>query len=348
MNTRLLIVPMLAALLASCSASSSPEGTNSSTGKGTDTAHTGRLALMAVLDFGNVSLGVASDTSVSITNAGKDSIRILRHTLANPYFTLLDTTAITLKAGASAALRYRFHPADTSSLNAIDSIITDGTPEAYALLLTGKGYHHSVPTGATIVPKPGSMFAFNIYQMDSMGVKVDGSDSPDTNVVIATGLTRFGKQNVSQISQFQPDAGATPDLFLNYESNGDISEWIASEQIDEGWTNAGWLSIPLSATSGSGPTELVLLDTVVNGVSVRYTRGYQSLGSEMLTLPAGTLATVKLQYHFNITRSTGYSASETQVAWYAPSLGMYVRSIHSPGQGRPDDVFELIDYKLIP
>ncbi|MDP4198106.1 MAG: hypothetical protein Q8922_01600 [Bacteroidota bacterium] len=347
MIERLTLISLIVVCFVGCSSSPTPTDPNSGSGAGN--GGKGTLTFVSTLDFGNIPPGNFADSTISLTNSGKDTIHILHHSLSNGRFLLFDTAAITLKPGASAVVRYRFQPIDTLAQSATDTIVTDGSPKTYLLTLKGRGYHHSVSTGPTTVPNAGSIFYYNIYEIDSSGVKLPGSDWPDTNTVRLTGLSRFGKNNVSDIIQAEKDINFIADDTVNYESNGDISEWLSSQEVSntEGWTYPCWQRIPVGASSGSSPIITVLLDTVVGGVHTQVTHSYQSFGSESITVPAGTFAAVKMQYVNSFVRSVGYNSSDTTMAWYAPSLGTYLRSVHPwRPNSRPGYVFELVDYKL--
>jgi hypothetical protein len=171
------------------------------------------------------------------------------------------------------------------------------------------------PTTSTVtVPKVGSTFVLYKYELDSTGAKISGTEKYDTVKVIASGITYQGKTNVNHFHSSQ-----NYEIFLNYESNGDISGYI--DHYGSPGYRSGWGTLPLV---GKGKNTIVTFDTTyANGSQERVTTSYTYTGEETVTLLNHDFRTQTLNFEESLQNG---AHGPIEKDWVSSELGYLVKS----------------------
>lgn len=200
------------------------------------------------------------------------------------------------------------------------------------LLVVGCGDDTPADPGQAAViwtrPNAGSTFTYDGYEIDSNGVKIDGSGGSYTDSVLATGVSARGVSNLVRMTFmgiFQ--------VLLDHRSNGDLA--MTAEEL--GPIQTPWTVFPIgrkgtivreawSESTGDSST----------GITTYYTPYTELtyLGAEQRVTPAGTFATHRVLMRTYDTTSAGDPYITNDTSWYAPSIGTYVR------QSRPADMVD--------
>lgn len=183
------------------------------------------------ISFGDVSSGTCKDTTIRYDNTTGKAVTITSFTLAGSGF---EWTGVALPAevaaGASLDLKLRFCPPSMDTAKTTLEIKGTGG-ETVTISLSGYS--------SEIAPKVGSQYIYKIYETDESGVKIDGTDDIQTDIITAINQTYEGKSKVYIVSEEGP---------LSYyakEDNGDISTYLSAAQGGPfGNLVSGWKRLP--------------------------------------------------------------------------------------------------------
>ncbi len=141
-----------------------------------------------------------------------------------------------------------------------------------------------------VVPNVGSTYTYETYSPDSLtGAPIDSTRDTFTFTVRQKGISRHGKTNVSLL-EIEVGEADIDSLYLNYESNGDLS-------IEVDTSNQGkWFTLPISSRE---PRSLVVYDHTYEykgyTLRTRHILNVSYLGNETRSVNGQVLSVVKLQ-----------------------------------------------------
>lgn len=177
----------------------------------------------------------------------------------------------------------------------------------------------NTPLLATHAAGTGSSFTYQSWEVDTAtGQPVSGSTRTATYHVIASGISQQGKTNVSQ---FVIDTDISHPLFVNYESNGDISVFVQSGGYP-GDKNV-WETIPIAS---KGSQSYTTFDSVYSD-GTRYTSAdnFTYGGQETVTLAGHTFNAVKIAVTQSLNPPPSYGTSPGETIWFAPETGWIIK-----------------------
>ncbi len=124
------------------------------------------------------------------------------------------------------------------------------------VFITGCSYNpgpNSVAPGKTMPGKAGSVYVYNNTPIDSNGHLLTDSAFMTVDSVAETGLTYNGRTNVTRFSIRNLKTGLITSSYINFESNGDISEYIGLSFLSFiGITYPDWATYPMQSHTSSG------------------------------------------------------------------------------------------------
>jgi hypothetical protein len=116
--------------------------------------------------------------------------------------------------------------------------------------------------GNTIPPKAGTVYIYNNTPIDTNGHPMPDSAYTTVDSIAATGTTYSTKTNVTQVSIRNLKTGLVTTSYVNYETNGDISEYVGGSFLAAlGITYPDWVTYPMQSHTNSGST---VADTTIN------------------------------------------------------------------------------------
>jgi len=197
-----------------------------------------------------------------------------------------------------------------------------------ATFLTSCSKNNPVSPGASawIDPKAGSSFTFDNYSTDTTtGLPVPGTRDTTVDTFLQSGISYMGKTNVSEIVQVGKFTRDT--VYLNYESNGDISEFIPS-----GNGSLKWFTIPSGSKTTS--TALIANDTTTYGsiiYSTKVTETFSYVDDETMSIKGQSVSVTKLQASIISSLTTtppGTTTTSTSASfgYFSPTLGYITKS----------------------
>jgi hypothetical protein len=190
------------------------------------------------------------------------------------------------------------------------------------LLVSSVGCSNSSgpPTSTFTVPKAGSTFIFYSYRIDTAGAIIANTEVSDTDIVIASGSTYQGRTNVNR---FHTNKGGS-DIFLNYETNGDISYY--EDNSGKPGTRSGWITIPLGR---KGKSSFISFDsTIESGLREQETASWTYTGDATVTFSNHDFHTQTFDTELDRLNGTH---DPIQNYWFAPEIGFYVKESQQPG-----------------
>ncbi len=210
----------------------------------------------------------------------------------------------------------------------------------------------STPTGTNTVtfvqPKTGSVFVYESYSTDTTTIlPIESTRDTARQTFLQTAMSYMGKTNVSKISNISTFFMDT--TYFNYESNNDVSAFIADTASGRWITFPYSSKTPLSFTAFEGTFDIFGVMTVVKSVA-----SFTYSSDATLTVKGSSIAVLKFKQDV-VTTSTagGVSTTDTQTGfvYVAPSLGYVVKTeqfpyITSSGNKASGQVQNLIDYTL--
>jgi hypothetical protein len=203
----------------------------------------------AAIRFGDVTVGECKDTLIRYDNTTGAPVILENVVLTGSAASMFELTGgplpRTIEAGGSIDLRVRYCPTALDSVAVLLTIAGTGG-ESVVIALSGKGIEAKVSG-----PTAGSSYTYNVYDTDAAGAKVPGTDATQVDVILETGITYEGKENVFVVSE----GGLLS--YYSLEDNGDISVYLDAAQSGPlGAVIAGWKRLPY----GSKKTNVVLLE----------------------------------------------------------------------------------------
>jgi len=107
--------------------------------------------------------------------------------------------------------------------------------------------------GQTVPPKTGSVYIYNNTPIDTNGHPMTDSAYTTIDSVTATGMTYNGKSNVTHISTRNLKTGLVSSSYINYEANGDVSEYVGLSFLSLlGITYPDWATYPMQSHASVG------------------------------------------------------------------------------------------------
>lgn len=192
-------------------------------------------------------------------------------------------------------------------------------------------------SGGNVVPKQGSTYTYNLYQTDSTGAKVPGTDTTIIASVTASGIAFHGETNVYQVE----DGGMTNSF--SSQSNGDMKFYPDSNGIAaalNGMANASVTSWLTFFTGSHIKGDLTFYDTTITqsitfqGVPVSLSFGITGTTGYLSqeTIQVGTTAFdcakvhVKIKIVINAVIISGTVLIDN-IFWYSPKLGYFAKEV---------------------
>lgn len=178
----------------------------------------------------------------------------------------------------------------------------------------------SPPAGTIVtIPKTGSIFVFDVHQVDTNDQEKPGSRTIDTVAFVQTGLSTGGRKDVKAIRYVR-----TGELqYLHYASNGDIS--YSYDQFDGIWPAWTWHTFPLGSKGKLGG---VTAENNQGGRTV-HTDTLIHMGTEEITVAGQALSCIKIREEVVAITYEGSDEIDRTVYqedyWFAPTLGFFVR-----------------------
>jgi len=215
------------------------------------------------------------------------------------------------------------------------------------VLYSGCAYNGAVVNntpGNTIPAKAGSTYIYNNTPIDTSGKLLTDSAYQSVDSVAATGMSFSGKTNVTQFTSRNLKTGIVTPSYINFEANGDISEFIGGSFLSVlGITLPNWVTYPIQTHVSSG---FKILDTsfsyplpVLGNVPIHI------IVVDSITYVNWDLFTLNNAYipEFNLKHRTNYSGAVriiieqplfnsdgiTTLA-FAPSIGYYTNKTTQP------------------
>jgi hypothetical protein len=195
-----------------------------------------------------------------------------------------------------------------------------------ALLLADCSDTAGPNAGGVFVPGVGSSYMLASYDVDRSGAKIAGSDDTSSITVAATGVTRFGRNDVVLLTT---DWGDTTEAI--YESNGDLS--ITSQHAIGGngvifTTPLIWTALPFGSKKGETTVMSYDSSATVAGVLHRLTltETVAYVGSEEVQVGSQKLSAQKVVQRVNWVHSEGASSDSVvyiDTLSFAPSIGFF-------------------------
>ncbi len=208
-------------------------------------------------------------------------------------------------------------------------------------------------TGGNLIPKTGTTYTYDLYQTDSTGAKVPGTDTTIIATVTASGIDYLGKHNVYQVND-----GGTTNSFAS-EQNGDLDfapDTATLAAALRGVVNTSLTNWFTFFTGSHVKGDLEVYDTTITmsvniqgvpanvTIEIKGTTGYITqeavqVGSESLDCSKVHL---KLKITYNAIIFSG-TITEDNVFWYSPKIGYFAKEttsnsgvslLHIPASGR--------------
>jgi hypothetical protein len=175
-------------------------------------------------------------------------------------------------------------------------------------------------TGSTVVPKVGSRFVFQTYEVDTHDIEKGGTRGFDTVTVVQSGLHSGGKSDVLAMRYSRTGELA----YYHYESNGDIA--VAYDSFDGIWPAWTWHTFPVGSHARIPG---VTADGLSGGDGVVHTDTLSFLADESVNVNGVQIACAKLREEIIAFSHTGGAIDSRTVYqedyWFAPSLGFFAR-----------------------
>ena len=195
-----------------------------------------------------------------------------------------------------------------------------------AFLVSCKSSNPVSPGSSFTQPKAGSSFTFDEYSTDTTtGLPIPGTRDTSVQTFVQTGMSYKGKINVSEVVSVTSSSRDT--FYLNFESNGDISEYEPGLSA-----NFNWFTIPI----GSKTTSLLISEdtTISFGGITEHTKSTVTISyvdDETMTVKGQSLSVTKLQLLAVSTQTvtppgTTTTTTDISFAYFAPSLGYLTKS----------------------
>lgn len=183
-------------------------------------------------------------------------------------------------------------------------------------------------------PKVGSAFSFTNTPFNKNRLPFPDSVIATNDLVLETGLIKFGKSNVTHILYTDQTNNIQADQYINYESDGDVSLFLDSPVFK-------WLTFPIKSRSSveeQTSVDFLLLDSVIGGIHIvasdnlgrRYIDpikdpNYPSLGGPQIAIDETTI----------ISRiGPGFTQNDTcEVQWFFDAGIGYFYNVHFRGFG---------------
>jgi len=220
-----------------------------------------------------------------------------------------------------------------------------------SLILAACSSNTTTPTTVTVVqPKTGSTFTQEEFRTDTTtGAPIPSTRETFTYTLSRTGISFFGKSNVSELTNVEPTDTST--IYFNYESNGDVSMFVHTSETD-----GEWLLLPISSKTTSTVT---VMDTTIDvfglQMKMKSTMTTSYAGTENFTVKGQAVSTMKIKNVIlsSVSFAGGNTESTSEASFYfAPSLG-YFTKMETPvfidpntGEKAEGSVSILIDYNL--
>jgi hypothetical protein len=190
---------------------------------------------------------------------------------------------------------------------------------------TGPDTGGDVNTDAIVAPKQGSTYTYAVYDTDSTGKKVSGTDRTEIYTVTSASLTLGGKSNVTMFvsNAAEPDTG-----YIHYETNGDVTIYQAEEEA--GVTTYSWITLPFVSRSTHNIT---LIDSTIddgfgNNGQIKFTSQTTGTGSEKITVGTeefkANRATWKIDATFPLL-GLSVTSTTTSTLSFVPKIGFWVK-----------------------
>ena len=206
-------------------------------------------------------------------------------------------------------------------------------------------------TVTVVQPKAGSTFTHEEYDIDTTtGTPIPASKATYTYTFTRVGISLYDETNVSELTN--ADDPTDSPIYLNYESNGDVSLFTPISE-----TSGKWLLLPISSKT---TTTITVMDTTIDflGVSMQMksTMTTSYVGTENITVKGQSISAVKIKqatkFFVTIGGTTDESSTEATFS-FAPSLGFLakaetpVTTDPTSGSKYQGSLSTLIDYNLI-
>lgn len=203
---------------------------------------------------------------------------------------------------------------------------------ALAFILVSCSDNPSDPSGPTTAttPKAGSSFTFETVQTDtSTGAPIESTRRESSSTIAATGVSYMGRTNCVKFTS--EDNGTTTEGYINYPSSGDME--LLHPTSTPGGLRYTWATVPVKT---KGTTTTILYDSTIAIATFIYhnrmTAIYEHVGTETITVPAGTFEVDRIkqtsQIYFNIN-----GAESTQelsgYLYYSHTLGFVIKTDYS-------------------
>lgn len=202
------------------------------------------------------------------------------------------------------------------------------------------------------IPATGSTYTFQMYNTDSLDVKIPDSDITSRDNVVASGITFRGKSGVWVIASESVDRDSLPYTDTTYfcvDQNNDVL--VYGQDSSSGDL---WMRLPVS--SGIAFKDSTSSIDEIDGVQFeqRLVVAATRIGEDQVTIGTTTIKAVKISLNIRIKIVLlGQVVSEVALpstVWYAPSLGNIVRMQQPPlnstdGSGLDLNLFG--EYKIL-
>lgn len=194
------------------------------------------------------------------------------------------------------------------------------------------------------VPGVGSTFDFDFYFVDSANNPVSDIATKGQYTVTATNATMVNRSGVwSLMGSFTSSSSnaSNRDTSVSHfccDSQNDVllnAEFISDKRL--------WLRLPVStgiASKDSARFESRSGKTVMSMITSKL------IGQETVLINGTSVPTVKLELKTTETLTSGAHQVSTAMIWWAPSLGMFVKTVNSSDQAAGSYVSEMQRYTL--
>ncbi len=174
-------------------------------------------------------------------------------------------------------------------------------------------------TAAWPAPKVGKIYVFQ-----------DLTDPrTDTIEITSTGQTVAGKSNVVRLRAVSSE-GDTSLGFYNLESNDDFTFGDSSYSgLSTDTPRFRWTTFPTGSSQAISDPSVDTMDGPYHDVE---TGARTFIGTETVTVPAGTFSTVRVRYNWyhsytmDTANAIGDMTHQTLDYWFVPSLAMFVKA----------------------
>lgn len=231
-----------------------------------------------VTDFGTVAVGACKDTSVAFTNLSSKAVTLTSISFGSEAFTAVGLSLpVEVAAGSVVNVAVRFCPSTPDSVSTA-MVVRGASNDSSKFTLTGRG--------VIAEPGAGSRFTYLVDSVDGEGKIVGGHQSTLLNLIVSTGTSYQGKNNVFVVQD------GSDQYRYQRESNGDLSRFLA--RWETGFMNT-WITLPYGSKKRN--QVLYTFDTAIAtqqgpsvNLSIRMVASY--IGTRTMTVQ-GTVFTVE-------------------------------------------------------